>query len=125
MSPADPVIEARRLPLTLTSAVALVSIETFAEALYVSTRHDLTPGLRGFLVLCLALKWVFGWRVTHRSAGAAFGLLLLEVTTIVAALGAVDQPLGERLAVGLCAAIAVGLVSASLHAFPPPVLPKP
>jgi hypothetical protein len=124
MSPADPVIEATRLPLTLTSAVALVSVETLAEVLFVGDRHDLTPGLRVCLILCLALKWLFAWRLTHRSAGAALGLLLLEATTVVAALGAVDQPAGQRLAVGLCAALAVGLVSASLHAFPPPNLPK-
>jgi hypothetical protein len=124
MSSADPVIQADRLPLTLTSAVAIVTVETLAEALYVSTRDDLTPGLRVCLILCLALKWGFAWRVTHRSAGAAFGLLLLEVTTIVAALGAVDQPASERLAIGICAALTIGLISASLHTFPPPVLPK-
>ena len=112
------------LPLTLRAAAALVSVEALAESLAVSGRDELTPGLRAGLVLCLALKWLFAWLVLRRSAGAALGLLLLEGTTIVAALGAVESSGGVRLAIGLTAASVVALVASSLHAFPPPTLPK-
>ena len=76
------------------------------------------------LMLCLALKWLFAWRVLRLSAGAALGLLLLEGTTIVAAFGAVDSDGIVRLALGGTAADRHVLLFASLHAFPTPALPK-
>jgi len=111
-------------PWTLPAAVGLVSVEALVEALAVAGRSSLTPGLRVGLVLCVALKWLFAWRVVHLSAGAALGLLLLEGTTLVAALGAVDTPTPVRLALAASAATVLGLLSASLHAFPSPTLPR-
>lgn len=111
-------------PWSLRAAAGLVSVEALAECLAVVGRTALTPGLRALLVLCLGLKWVFAWRVLRLSAGAALGLLLLEGTTIVAAFGAVDADGLVRLALGATALAVVALLAASLHAFPPPVLPK-
>jgi hypothetical protein len=115
---------AMSLPVTLRAAAGLVSLEALVEAVAVSGRSELTPGLRIGLILCLSLKWLFAWLVLRRSAGAALGLLLLEGTTIVAALGAVESSPGVRLALGVTAAVVMALVAASLHAFPPPTLPK-
>ena len=112
------------VPVTLRAAAGLVSIEALVECVAVSARDELTVGLRVGLILCLALKWLFAWLVLRCNAGAALGLLLLEGTTIVAALGAVDVSTSVRLALGLTAATVMALVAASLHAFPPPSLPK-
>lgn len=116
--------EGTGVPWTLRAAVGLISVEALVEAVAVAGRSELTPGLRAGLVLCVALKWAFGWRVLRLSAGAMLGLLMLEGTTIVAAFGAVDAALGVRLLLGGVAAVAIGLLSSSLHAFPSPTLPK-
>ncbi len=124
MPPADADIEAPRLPRTLAVAVALVSIETLAEAVFISGRSELTGGLRAMLISCVGLKWLFAWRILHRSAGAALGLLMFEATTIVAAFGSVEEGRATRVVVGATAASVIALVAASLHAFPSPSLPK-
>ena len=111
-------------PWTLRAAAGLVSIEALVETVAVSGRDELTPGLRVGLILCLGLKWLFAWLVLRASAGAALGIMLLEGTTVVAAFGAVDSSTAVRLALGLTATTVVALVAASLHAFPPPTLPK-
>jgi hypothetical protein len=113
------------LPITLPLAAGIVSVETLVEAVAISTRVELTAGLRFFLILSLSLKWLFAWRVLHRSAGAALGLMLLEGTTIVSAFGAVELALPVRVALGITALVAIALVAASLSAFPPPTLPRP
>lgn len=113
------------LPWTLRAAAGLVSVEALAEGVAVVGRTALTPGLRVLLVLCLSLKWLFAWGALRLSAGAALGLLLLEGTTIVAALGAVSSGAGVRLALGVTAATVIALLAASLHAFPAPELPRP
>jgi hypothetical protein len=113
------------LPWTLRAGVGLVSLETLGESVAVVGRTTLTPGLRGLLVLCLALKWLFAWRVLHLSAGATLGLLLLEGTTVVAALGAIEADAVARAALGFTALAVIVLLLASLHAFPSPSLPKP
>jgi hypothetical protein len=112
-------------PWTLRAAAALVSIEALAESVAVVGRTTLTPGLRAVLVLCVALKWLFAWRVLHLSAGAALGLLMLEGTSMVAALGAVEADGLVRCALGGTALAVIGLLLASLHAFPSPALPTP
>jgi hypothetical protein len=122
-SMADPIDPPGARPWTLRAAVALVSAEALVEAVAVAGRSSLTPGLRAVLVVCIGLKWVFAWRVLHLSAGATLGLLLLEGTTVVAALGATDSPTVVRIALAVTAAAVVGLVLASLHAFPSPALP--
>ena len=112
------------LPWTLRAAAGLVSVEALVESASVVGRSNLTPGLRGLLVLCISLKWLFAWRVLHLSPGAALGLLLLEGTTIVAAFGAVGADGLVRLALGGTALAVIGLLATSLHAFPAPALPK-
>lgn len=110
-------------PWTLRAAAGVVSIETLVECLAVVGRTSLTPGLRGLLVACLALKWLLAWRVLGLRAGPALGLLLLEGTTVVAALGAVELDGAVRLTLAGTALTAIVLLAASLHAFPPPALP--
>ncbi len=112
------------LPWTLRAAAGLVSVEALVEGVAVAGRTALTPGLRVVLVLSIATKWLFAWRVLRLSPGAALGLLLLEGTTIVAAFGAVDTDLLVRLALGGTALVVLVLLLASLHAFPTPALPK-
>lgn len=120
----DPTVASTAVPWTLRAAAALVAAEALVEAVAARSRTKLTAGLRGFLVLCLGLKWLFAWRLLHLSAGAALGLLMLQGTTIVAAFGAVDLALATRPALGGTAAAVMALVLASLHAFPSPTLPK-
>ncbi len=119
-----PLAEPTFVPWTLRAGAGLVSAEALVEAVVVAGRSELTTGLRIALVLCVALKWVFAWRILRLSAGAMLGLLLLEGTTIVAAFGAVEAATGARLTLGLVAVAAIGLLSSSLHAFPSPTLPK-
>ena len=111
-------------PWTLRAAVALVSVEALIEAVVVAQRSELTTALRVFLVLCIGLKWLFAWAVLGLRAGAMFGLLLLEGTTVVAALAATDAAFGARLALGGVALAVLVLLSSSLHAFPSPTPPK-
>jgi len=117
--------DADRRPWTLPAVTALVGAEALVEAVAVAARTSLTPGLRAGLVLCVALKGLFAWRVLHRSHGAALGLFLLQGTTLVAALGAVGSPGAVRLALGAAAVASIALLAASLHAFPEPQLPAP
>ncbi len=122
--PAVPSSPTLVVPWTLRAAAGLVSIEALVEAVAVSGRTNLTVGLRVGLVLCLALKWLFAWRVLQLGPGAALGLLLLEGTTVVAAFGAVDTDALVRVALGGTALTVMALLAASLHAFPTPALPK-
>jgi hypothetical protein len=101
-----------------------VAVEALVEAIVVAGRSELTPGLRTLLVLCVGLKWVFAWRVLRLRAGALFGLLLLEGTTVIAAIAASESPGVARLALGGVALTVLVLLSSSLHAFPSPTLPK-
>jgi hypothetical protein len=110
--------------VTLRAALAVVTLEAVAESVAVIGRDELVAGLRTMLVLSLSLKLVFAWRVRRLRAGPALGLLLLEGTTVVAALGATDAHGLARLALGLTAMIVIGLICLSLHAFPEPTLPR-
>lgn len=124
MATAAPVPDPALVPWTLRAAAAVVSVEALVEALAVAGRTTLTAGLRFGLILCLALKWIFAWRILRRSPGAALGLLMLEGTTVVAALGAVESGPAARLALGGSALAAIVLLLSSLHAFPPPTVPR-
>ncbi|MDQ2649386.1 MAG: hypothetical protein M3Z03_07520 [Actinomycetota bacterium] len=101
-----------------------MSVEALVEIVAVARRDELVPGFRTLLVLCIALKLVFASRVRRLRAGPALGLLLLEGTTVVAALGAVDAAAPARLALGGTAIIVLVLLFSSLHAFPEPALPR-
>ena len=61
--------------------------------------------------------------VLRLRAGAALGLFLLEGTSVVAALGAVDAPLRRPVGARPGPLLAIVLVASSLHAFPDPPLP--
>jgi CDP-diglyceride synthetase len=125
MAAAAPCPPVAAVPWTLRAAAAVIAVEALAEALAVAGRSNLTPGLRGALVVCIGLKWLLAWRVVHLSAGAALGLLMFEGTAIVAAFGAVATDLLVRLALGGTALVAIVLLACSLHAFPSPAMPKP
>jgi len=112
------------VPWTLRAAAGLASLQAGVEVVAVARRHELTPGLRGLLVASIALTWLLAWGAVRRRAGAALGLLLLEGTTVVAALGAVDSSGPVRLALGGTAVAVLVLLLRSLHAFPSPALPK-
>jgi hypothetical protein len=112
------------VPGPLRLALVLVSLEALVEIGAVAQRTELVPGLRSLLIFCLALKLVFAWRVRRLLAGPALGLLMLEGTTVVAALGAVDLDPLARLALGGTAIIVIALLCSSLHAFPEPTLPR-
>lgn len=116
--------EGSDLPWTLRAGVGLVAMEALVEAIVVAGRTELTTGLRALLVLCIGLKWLFGWRALYLSPGAMLGLLMLEGTTVVAALGAVDASVTARVGLATVALAALVLLSSSLHAFPSPTLPK-
>ena len=115
---------AAELPWTLRAAVGLVTVEAVAEGVGVAGRTELTAGLRTGLVLCVGLKVLFAWRAAHLSPGAVLGLLMLEGTTVVAALGATEADPAVRLALAGVALVVLALLSSSLHAFPSPTLPK-
>lgn len=112
------------LPLTLRAAVGLVSIEALAEAIWVAMRTELRPALRVVLVLCVGSKWAAAWGVTARRPGAALALLLLEGSTILAALSATESADLARWALGVAALAVIVLLLLSLDAFPPPRLPQ-
>jgi hypothetical protein len=118
--PADEAV----VPWTLKAAVGLVVVEAAVEVVVVARRDELTPGLRVLLALCIGLKWVFAWGALRLHPGAAMGLLLLEGTTVVAALAATEASPAARLAAGGVALTVLVLLSSSLHAFPSPTLPK-
>ena len=113
-----------QVPWTLRAAAGLVSIEAAGEAIGVAGRSELTPGLRVGLVMCVSLKWLFAWRALRLSAGAVLGLLMLEGTTVVAALGATEAAAEVRVALAGVALAVLVLLSSSLHAFPSPSVPK-
>ena len=114
-----------RIPARLRTAAALVAVEAVVEAVVIARRDELTPGLRVMLIGFLSFKWIFAAGVLRLRAGSALGLFLLEGTSVVAALGATDAPAWVRLALAAAAATAIVLLAGSLHAFPPPPLPRP
>jgi hypothetical protein len=122
---ADPVPDAVEPPWTLRAAAAIVSVEALIECIEVSRREELTAGLRFLLISCLALKWLFAWRVLGLRAGPMLGLLLLEGTTILAAVAATETSDGARLAAAGTALVVLVLLVASIPAVPSPTLPKP
>ena len=110
-------------PLTLRAAAVLICAETAVEILTVGWRDNLRPALRVFVMLAVALKFVFVRLALRRSAGGVLGLFLFEGTAIIAAL-AMDAPIAVRLALAAVAITSIGLLAASAHAFPTPELPR-
>lgn len=111
------------LPPALRVAAALVAVEAMVEAVVIAGRDELTPGLRVMLIGFLSFKWVFAAGLLRLRPGAALGTFLLEGTSVVAALGAVEASGPVRLALAASALLAIVLVATSLHAFPEAPLP--
>lgn len=108
-------------PLTLPLAVVATAGLVVAQAFHVIGRDELVAGLRGFLVVVVALQVALAVGALRRSAGAALGLLVCQLTTAVASL---VGGFGDRRLAYAAGSIAVfGLVAASLGSFPAAPLP--
>jgi hypothetical protein len=111
-------------PWTLGVAATLVTAQTLCELVAVGLRSDLVPGFRVVLMLVLSLQLLFAALVTRYSAGSVFGLFVFEGMAVIAATGS-NGPILLRAALAACAVAVIGLLGASLSAFPSPVPPKP
>jgi hypothetical protein len=109
------------VPARLAAAAVLTAGLAVVETVHIIGRDELVPGLRGFLVVVVALQVVLAMATARRNAGAALGLLVYQVTTVLAAVagGFGDQ----RLLLAAGAVIVTVLVSSSLSAFPTIELP--
>ncbi len=111
----------RPVPARLAAAAVLTAGLAIVETVHIVGRDELVPALRGFLVLVVALQVVLAVATARRNAGAALGLLVYQVTTVLAAVAGGFGDERPLLAVG--AVIVVVLVSSSLSAFPTIELP--
>lgn len=113
------------VPVRLAAAAVLTAGLATVETVHIVSRDELVPALRGFLVAVVALQLVLAVATARRNPGAALGLLVYQVTTVLAAVAGGFGDERPLLAVG--AVIVVVLVSSSLSAFPtielPPVRP--
>jgi hypothetical protein len=110
------------VPLRLRFAAALVTVQVLAELVAVSTRRDLTPGLRVSLMVILGLQLLFAAGITHRSAGSVLGLFTFNGMAVIAAIGS-DAHLLLRAALAVSAVGVIVLLSMSLDSFPAPAPP--
>ena len=106
----------------LTVAAALVCAETTVEVGVVLASGRWT--LLGRLVIagCIALKYLFAWRLLHRSAGAFLALMLWEISALLVAAGA-DWPAAARGALAATAVATIVVLVRASRAFPAPALP--
>ncbi len=109
-------------PAALTVAFVLVLAESLAEAAFVIGRDDYGPGGKALVVGAIGTKVLCAAGARRLSAAGALGLLALEVTGIVVALGA-PWSFGLRIALVACVVAVYALVLSSMHAFPSPELP--
>ena len=110
-------------PRSLRWAATIVVLQTSAELAYVAGRTELTLGLRGALMVVLALLLLFirgAWRL---SAGSVLGQLAFESMAVVAAIAG-DGPIAVRGALAASALAVLVLLVMSISAFPPADLPK-
>jgi hypothetical protein len=117
-------MEPRWPPPELTPAVALVSFETTVEVIVVAARADYRPALRVALVLCIALKYAFAWFLGRRSAAALLGLVLWEVTAVLAAVASSGWHAGLRVGLAVIALATVVLLVRLVRAFPEATVPS-
>jgi hypothetical protein len=103
-------------------AAALVTVLALAELIAVSTREDLTPGLRVGLMLILALQLLFAAGITRRSAGSVLGLFAFNGMAVIAAIGS-SAHLLLRIGLAIGALGVIVLLSMSLDWFPSPAPP--
>ena len=107
----------------LTLAVTVVAFETAIEAVLVAADDDRTVALRVALVLTLGVKLLFAALLIRRSAGAALGLVLWEVTAVLVAVAAVEWHAALRAGLALTAVVNLSLLGAVVRRFPEPALP--
>jgi hypothetical protein len=111
------------VPATLTAAAWLVVVLTLCELAFTAMRKELTPGLRVMLCAMVGLQLVLAQQAARRSAGAVLGLFAYEAMAVIAAIGA-RGPIVVRLLLAAAAITAIGLLAASLHAFPTPSISR-
>lgn len=113
--------ERRPIPPTLVGALVATAVLAGAQAVHVARRDELVVGLRVFLVAVVVFQVALAAGAARRSAGAALGLLLCQVTTTLASLGG---GFGDQRALFAAGAVLVFvLVAVSLSAFPTVTLP--
>lgn len=109
------------IPATLWLAVVATTLLAAAQSVHVVGRDELVVGMRVFLVVVIAFQVVLAVGAARRSAGAALGLLVCQLTTTVASLAG---GFGDRRLAYAAGSIAVFiLVAASFGAFPSAPLP--
>lgn len=121
---ATPTRRARQAPLALTVAFWLVVAETTAEVAFVVARDDWGNLGKALIVAFFVFKVVLAHGARRLVAAGALGLLLFELVGILVALGA-SWAMGWRVALVANVVAVYVLVLSSLHAFPPPELPRP
>jgi hypothetical protein len=107
----------------LHAAVALVCAETTVEVALVLSSGRWTLLGRLVIAACVALQYVFAWRVLHRSAGAVLALMLWQVSALLVAAGA-DWAAVARLGLAVAAVTTIVLLARGSRTFPEPVLPS-
>lgn len=115
---------AQQAPIALTIAFWIVVVETVAEIAFVVRRDDWGPGGKALVASFFAAKIVLAHGARRLVAAGALGLLLFELVGILVAVAA-PWALGLRLALVASVVAVHVLVLSSLHAFPPPELPRP
>ena len=105
--------------------MVVVLIETAIEAVVLAGRSEFTPGLRVMLMAAFVLKAGFALGALRRKPGSAFGVLLFEATGVVVAAAATTWDTPARMALAASGVLAIGLMFASLHAFPTVEVPRP
>ena len=107
----------------LHAAAALAVAETTVEVAVVVASGRWTVLGRLVLASCIALKYLFAWRLLHRSAGAVLALILWEISALLVAAGA-DWPGAARTGLAVTAVATIVLLTRASRTFPEPVLPR-
>jgi hypothetical protein len=107
----------------LAGAAAVVAAETTFEVGLVLAGGRWTAAGRVAIAATIALKYLFAWRLLHRSAGAVLALLLWEVSALLVAAGNGGWPALGRAALAATAVVAIVLLVRASRAFPEPALP--
>jgi len=106
----------------LRAAAALVVAETTVEVAVVLASGRWTVLGRVVIAACIGLKYVFAWRLLHRSAGAVLALILWEISALLVAAGA-DWAAAARVGLAVTAVATITLLGRASRTFPEPVLP--
>lgn len=106
----------------LRAAFALVVAETTVEIVLVLTSGRWTLAGRIVIAACIGLKYLFAWRLLHRSAAAVLALALWEISALLVAAGA-DWAAPGRAALAVTAVVVIVLLARASRTFPEPVVP--